>query len=153
MYSLSKYAKFNAGRLAQEAALKAALEAALEAQDERRNRIFEMVDAFIKASVDQFLNSEPQPEYNSKDFKEFRRCFRSEGKRLDGIDSFAETLAKNPSRIGVLYSYIINNKEATDLRANAEKIQLKLEADIERWNSRVTERLMIWWVLEVFLWG
>jgi hypothetical protein len=146
-----------AQRKAQEAAQKAdQLAAWLEAQAERRIKISLLVSESMKADIDH-LNSEDYLKFkhNSKARKDMRRCFRSEGPipRLDGIDSFAETLAKNPSKLGVLTSYLINNKEATDLRANAEKIQLKLEADIESWNSRVTERLMIWWVLEVFLRG
>ena len=121
----------------------------LDAQAEQHSRILEKVEASIKAAVKQHLNSETRSEYNSGSIRDVRRCFRP-SPSLKGITSFVNSVNKDSSKLGFLSSFLNNNKDEKDLQANAKHIQLKLEADIELCDSRVKERLMIWWMLEEF---
>ena len=146
-YVPQTHAQQVAKRDAEEAAKRAPL---LKAQAERRSRIFALVDAFIKAAVEQCLYSNTQPKYNTDTIRGVRRCFRSENPSLKGIVSFINSVNEDSSKLGFLSSFLINNRGAKDLHTNAKHIQLRLEADIERCDSRVKERLMIWWMLEEF---
>ena len=135
-------------RAAEEAAK---LDPLLKARAERRSRTLALVNgASIKEAVKQHLNSETRSEYKSGSIRDVSRCFRRENPSLKGITSFVNSVNKDSSKLGFLSSFLNNNKDAEDLQANAKHIQLKLEADIESCDSRVKERLMIWWMLEEF---
>ena len=143
-YVPQTHAQQVAKRDAEEAAK---LDPCLKFKAERRSRILAKVNAPIKEAVKQ---CKPRPEYNSGSIRGVRRCFRRENPSLKGITSFVNSVNEDSSKLGFLSSFLINNEHANDLHTNAKHIQLKLEADIESCDSRVTERLMIWWVLEEF---